>query len=192
MPLGQSHSPSRSPRERLGRGGGGEPTRPIASVSSPLAQATLMTDASGALVAVVLLMFSHQIADGRVALRAAHDLFTLIGGRLPSARPLPVARETLLERMPSAVEPEGSLTAVASSPRGAATLRPFDASPPNVEVAQLDHVTTKRLRANARAHAATVQGPSVPRLPRLCPSALAPRAFASTRRSTFARRCLWR
>ncbi|MET3642846.1 hypothetical protein ABIC73_004449 [Prescottella equi] len=50
-----------------------------------------MTDASGALGAVVLLTFSHQITDGRGALRAAHDLLTLIGGRLPSARPLPVA-----------------------------------------------------------------------------------------------------
>lgn len=60
--------------------------------------------------------------------------------------------------MPSTGEPEGSPTAVASSPRGAATLRPFDASPPNVEVAQLDHATTERLRVNAGAHAATVQG----------------------------------
>lgn len=77
-----------------------------------------MTDASGALGAVVLLTFSHQITDGRGALRAAHDLLTLIGGRLPPARPLPVAQETLLERMPSTVEPKGSLTAVASSPRG--------------------------------------------------------------------------
>ncbi|MDV8071407.1 hypothetical protein R4P64_33385 [Rhodococcus sp. IEGM 1366] len=117
-----------------------------------------MADAPGALGAVVLLTFSHQITDGRGALRAAHDLLTLIGGRLPPARPLPVAQETSLERMPSTVEPEGSPTAVASSPRGAATLRPFDASPPNVEVAQLDYATTERLRVNARAHAATVQG----------------------------------
>lgn len=46
--------------------------------------------------------------------------------------------------MPSTVEPEGNPTAVAASPRGAATLRP--------------------LGVNARAHAATVQGA-------LCPAA---------------------
>ncbi|GAA3939204.1 hypothetical protein Aau02nite_48000 [Amorphoplanes auranticolor] len=48
-----------------------EQTRPLDADGSPLARATLVSDASGDQGTAVLLTFSHQIADGRGALRAA-------------------------------------------------------------------------------------------------------------------------
>jgi hypothetical protein len=135
-----------------------EQTRPIDPAGSPLARATLLTDDGGKHGSVVLLTFSHQIADGRGALRAARDLLALLAGRTLHPRPVPDAQEDLLHRLPSAAAPsvdDGSAEQPVPEP---GTLRPFDAAAPGIEIAELDQLTTERLRTTAREHDSTVQG----------------------------------
>ncbi|MFF5173258.1 hypothetical protein ACFY3U_11535 [Micromonospora sp. NPDC000089] len=133
-----------------------EQTLPVDADGSPLARATLVTDASGDQGRVVLLTFSHQITDGRGALRAAHDLLAILGGQALPARPVPMDQESLLARLPSAERPAGHTPDAAAAP--AATIRPFDAAAPRIEIAELDPATTAHLRSTARANGATVQG----------------------------------
>ncbi|MFF0307472.1 hypothetical protein ACFYSC_08585 [Streptosporangium sp. NPDC004379] len=147
-----------------------EQTRPIDAGGSPLARATLVSDASGDHGTVVLLTFSHQVTDGRGALRAAHDLLAILDGRTPPARPVPIDQESLLERLPRAERPADHTPAPAPPAEAAdhvpdapadpaaATIRPFDATAPSVEVAELDPATTGHLRSTARVHGSTVQG----------------------------------
>ncbi len=135
-----------------------EQTRPIDRAGSPLVRAVLLTDTSGAAGTVVVLTFSHQVTDGRGALRAAQDLLTLLGDQPLAPRPVPAAQEELLQRLPRTPRPPVDHRPDASSPRDTARLRPFDASAPGIEAVELDRGTTDRLRATARAHGATVQG----------------------------------
>ncbi|MET8318889.1 hypothetical protein [Micromonospora sp. NPDC005189] len=133
-----------------------EQTRPVDTTGSPLARATLVSDASGDRGTAVLLTFSHQITDGRGALRAAHDLLAILDARTLPARPLPIDQESLLERLPQAEQPVAPAPGPAPEPT-VATIRPFDASAPRIEIAELDPATTEHLRTTARAHASTVQ-----------------------------------
>ncbi|MET7371094.1 phthiocerol/phthiodiolone dimycocerosyl transferase family protein [Micromonospora arida] len=132
-----------------------EQTRPVDAEGSPLARATLMSDASGDRGTVVLLTFSHQITDGRGALRAAHDLLTILDGQTLSPRPAPIDQESLLVGLPQA---ERAADRAPSPTPAVATIRPFDATAPNVESAELDPATTEQLRSTARANGSTVQG----------------------------------
>ncbi len=134
-----------------------EQTYPLDADGSPLARATLVSDASGDQGTAVLLTFSHQIADGRGALRAAHDLLAILDGQTLPARPVPIDQESLLERIPQTKQPVDHGPGTTAEP-AAATIRPFDATAPSIEVAELDPATTESLRSTARAHASTVQG----------------------------------
>jgi phthiocerol/phthiodiolone dimycocerosyl transferase-like enzyme len=134
-----------------------EQTRPIDANGSPLARATFLSDGPGDRGTIVLLTFSHQIADGRGALRAARDLLAILDGQTLPARPVPVDQESLLERLPQAAQPVEHASDTAMDPP-VATIRPFDATAPSIEIAELDPATTEHLRSTARAHASTVQG----------------------------------
>ncbi|WP_139128712.1 phthiocerol/phthiodiolone dimycocerosyl transferase family protein [Micromonospora humi] len=135
-----------------------EQTRPVDPDRGPLARATLVSDAPGAGGTVVLLTFSHQITDGRGALRAAHDLLAILDARTLPSRPVPLDQESLLARLPESERPADHDPGAAAEPTVAATIRPFDATAPRIEVAELDPATTDHLRTAARAHASTVQG----------------------------------
>ncbi|MEU9830342.1 hypothetical protein AB0D67_02260 [Streptosporangium sp. NPDC048047] len=145
-----------------------EQTRPIDAGGCPLARATLLSDASGDHGTAVLMTFSHQVTDGRGALRAAHDLLAILDGRTLPARPVPIDQESLLERLPQAERPADHASAPPAEPVDhapdapaeppAATIRPFDATAPSIEVAELDHAATEHLRSTARVHGSTVQG----------------------------------
>ncbi|SBT40756.1 Condensation domain [Micromonospora auratinigra] len=134
-----------------------EQTRPIDADDSPLARATLVGDAPGDRGTVVLLTFSHQITDGRGALRAARDLLAILAGQTPPARPVPTDQESLLEGPPQAERPTHHTPGPAAEP-AVATIRPFDATAPSIETAELDPATTEHLRSTARAKDSTVQG----------------------------------
>ncbi|WP_433652944.1 phthiocerol/phthiodiolone dimycocerosyl transferase family protein [Micromonospora zamorensis] len=134
-----------------------EQTRPVDADGSPLARATLVSDESGDRGRVVLLTFSHQITDGRGALRAAHDLVAILDGQTLSARPAPIDQESLLAGLPQAERPADQAPVPSPEP-AVATIRPFDATAPNIEIAELDRATTEHLRSTARAHGSTVQG----------------------------------
>lgn len=134
-----------------------EQTRPIDPEGSPLVRATLITDAGPTCASAVVLTFSHQISDGRGALLAVHDLVALLAGRTRRARTVPDAQEDHVQFLPSAETPSASLPADEEAPRPAA-VRPFDAASPRIDVAELDAVTTRLLRATARANDSTVQG----------------------------------
>lgn len=131
-----------------------EQVAPIDPTLGPLARARLVDTRSGF---VVIFIFSHQIADGRGALRAAADLLEILDGRTPPAQPIPASQEQMLGS-----PPDGSSTAAVPASAGlerpAALVRAFDGTPPTVEVAALDQSTTGRLRAVARSRDATVQG----------------------------------
>ncbi|PTA47577.1 hypothetical protein C8054_04150 [Micromonospora sp. RP3T] len=133
-----------------------EQTRPVDADGSPLARATLVNDAGDRGTAVVL-TFSHQITDGRGALRAAHDLLAILAGQTLPARPVPLDQESLLERLPRGGQPIDHAPGPAAEP-AVATIRPFDATAPRIETAELDPATTGHLRATARANGSTVQG----------------------------------
>ncbi|MBT2486429.1 MULTISPECIES: peptide synthetase [unclassified Microbacterium] len=131
-----------------------EQAAPIDPDLGPLARATLVDTMSGF---VVILTFSHQIADGRGALRAVTDLLEILDGRTPPAQPIPASQEQLLRSLPDGAA-AATPTASAGLERPAAVVRAFDGTPPTVEVAALDWSTTERLRVIARSHDATVQG----------------------------------
>jgi hypothetical protein len=131
-----------------------EQAAPIDPALGPLARATLVDTMSGF---VVILTFSHQIADGRGALRAATDLLEILDGRTPSAQPIPASQEQLLRSLPDGAV-AATPTASARLERPAAVVRTFDGTAPTIEVAALDQSMTKRLRVIARSHDATVQG----------------------------------
>ncbi|WBC16686.1 hypothetical protein O7600_07555 [Micromonospora sp. WMMA1998] len=134
-----------------------EQTRPVDADGSPLARATLVGDAPGDRGTAVVLTFSHQITDGRGALRAAHDLLAILDGRTLPARPAPLDQESLLERLPRAERPTDHTPGAPAEPAVAA-IRPFDATAPSIETAELDPATTAHLRSTARANGSTVQG----------------------------------
>ncbi|SCF25538.1 phthiocerol/phthiodiolone dimycocerosyl transferase family protein [Micromonospora mirobrigensis] len=134
-----------------------EQTRPVDADGSPLARVTLVSDASGDRGTALVLTFSHQITDGRGALRAAHDLLAILDGQTPAARPAPIDQESLLARLPETQRPIDHTPGPAAEPK-AATIRPFDATAPSIETAELDRASTEHLRATARANGATVQG----------------------------------
>ncbi|MFI2713952.1 hypothetical protein ACH495_27905 [Micromonospora sp. NPDC018662] len=134
-----------------------EQTRPVDADGSPLARATLVSDASGDRGTAVVLTFSHQITDGRGALRAAHDLLAILAGQTLPARPVPTDQESLLERLPRTERPIDHTPDPAAEP-AVATIRPFDATAPSIEIAELDPATTEHLRSTARANGSTVQG----------------------------------
>ncbi|MBD7956482.1 hypothetical protein H9651_02390 [Microbacterium sp. Sa4CUA7] len=135
-----------------------EQTRPIDPMSGPLARATLITEGGPTRAPFVLLTFSHQISDGRGALLAVHDLLALLAGRTRRARTMPDAQEDHLQRLPAAPPPAaGDQPADQVTPEHAA-LRPFDATPPSIDGAELDEPTTGHLRAAARENGSTVQG----------------------------------
>ncbi|MFI7217973.1 phthiocerol/phthiodiolone dimycocerosyl transferase family protein [Micromonospora maritima] len=134
-----------------------EQTRPVDADGSPLARATLVGDAPDDRGSAVVLTFSHQITDGRGALRAAHDLLAILDGRTLPARPVPLDQESLLERLPRTERPTDHLPGPPAEP-AVATIRPFDAAAPSIETAELDPATTAHLRSTARANGSTVQG----------------------------------
>ncbi|MGC5311478.1 phthiocerol/phthiodiolone dimycocerosyl transferase family protein [Micromonospora zamorensis] len=134
-----------------------EQTCPVDADGSPLTRATLVSDTSGDSGTVVLLTFSHQITDGRGALRAVHDLLAILAGQTLPARPVPIDQESLLERLLQAERPAGHAPGAAAA-QTVAMIRPFDAAAPSIEVAELDPATTEHLRSTARANGATVQG----------------------------------
>lgn len=133
-----------------------EQAAPIDQDLGPLARA-VMTDTTGGMV--VILTFSHQIADGRGALRAAADLLEILDGRVVPGRAVPDSQERLLLAVH---EPEAdaapATTAPTPSQRPRPVTRAFDGIPPAIEVAALDRSATERVRATARSHDATVQG----------------------------------
>jgi hypothetical protein len=131
-----------------------EQTRPIDATGSPLARATLLSGDRGS---VIILTFSHQITDGRGALRAVHDLLAILSGRSLASWPVPLDQERLLAHLGPAIPPVEHTPSAATDTVVAPT-RPFDATAPNIEVADLDRATTERLRANARTNGSTVQG----------------------------------
>jgi hypothetical protein len=133
-----------------------EQTRPIDATASPLARATLVSDSPGDRSTGILLTFSHQIADGRGALRAAHDLLAILDGHALTARPVPLDQERLLTHLGPADQPIEHAPSTPPDP-AVATIRPFDATAPNIEVAELDPVTTEHLRSAARTNGSTVQ-----------------------------------
>lgn len=131
-----------------------EQTAPIDPDLGPLARARLV-DTMGGLV--IILTFSHQIADGRGALRAVADLLEILDGRTPPVQPIPASQEQLLKSLPDGpAAPPPPASGELEPP--AAVVRAFDGTPPTVEVAALDQSTTERLRVIARSHDATVQG----------------------------------
>lgn len=137
-----------------------EQSRPIDVDGSPLVRATLVTEAEGHRGSVVVLTFSHQVADGRGALRAVHDLLAALEGRPIPFRPVPPDQERLLEGRPAPDVPETDdrTPEPDPAPPAPASIRPFDGTGPLVESDSLGVVVTADLRATARAHASTVQG----------------------------------
>ncbi|QLQ35350.1 phthiocerol/phthiodiolone dimycocerosyl transferase family protein [Micromonospora robiginosa] len=133
-----------------------EQTLPVDAGGSPLARATLVSGATDDRGTVLLLTFSHQITDGRGALRAAHDLLAILDGQILAARPAPVDQESLLARLPQVERPAAAGPAPTAAPT-VATIRPFDGAAPTVEIAELDPATTAHLRSTARANGSTVQ-----------------------------------
>ncbi|WP_157779028.1 phthiocerol/phthiodiolone dimycocerosyl transferase family protein [Micromonospora sp. WMMD754] len=134
-----------------------EQARPVDADGSPLARATLVGGAPGDRGSAVVLTFSHQITDGRGALRAAHDLLVILDGRTLPARPAPLDQESLLERLPRTERPTDHIPGPPAEP-AVGTIRPFDATAPSIEIAELDPATTAHLRSTARANGSTVQG----------------------------------
>ncbi|MEW2014600.1 hypothetical protein [Rhodococcus sp. NPDC076796] len=138
-----------------------EQTRPIPPSPGPLARAVLVPDAPSPGRTTIVLTFSHQIADGRGALGAAHDLLAILDGHDIRTREVPICQEDLMQL----VEPEpipsvqdevpGSEYMVQTAP---ASLRPFDeTAPPVVGHAELDEVSVDRIRRSAHLHSCTVQ-----------------------------------
>lgn len=134
-----------------------EQSHPIDVGGSPLVRATLLLSASGDRGTVVILTFSHQVADGRGALRAVHDLVAALDGRTIPTRPVPDDQESLLERLPDTASPEPRDQAP-SAGQSPGSIRPFDGAAPHVESAELDAAETARLLATAHVHSSTVQG----------------------------------
>ncbi|WP_072801762.1 phthiocerol/phthiodiolone dimycocerosyl transferase family protein [Rhodococcoides yunnanense] len=138
-----------------------EQTRPIPPSPGPLVRAVLITADSRPVSATVVLTFSHQIADGRGALRAVHDLVAILSGQDLAPRDVPTAQEDLVPR-PTSDEPTSPPEPIddelGPEQRAPATLRPFDGTAPMVALAELDEASTRSLRDAARAHFCTVQG----------------------------------
>lgn len=136
-----------------------EQTTVIDPDGAPLARASIVHPGGADESTVVILTFSHQIADGRGALRAIHDLLAVLDGRDVCTRPTPASQESLLESTPAPPETEPRPARETQIPRRpTASVRPFDGAAPTVEVAALDRNQTTRLRDTARTNDATVQG----------------------------------
>lgn len=141
------------------REAGTEQTTPISPRPGPLVEAVLVQNPIRA-ASTVLLTFSHQIADGKGALRAMMDLLSILDGAATTAQDIPAAQETLLARAPDTAtartfEPTADAAADAAAP--AARLRPFNAATPTVETCALSVQETRALVEHARAQACTVQ-----------------------------------
>lgn len=138
-----------------------EQTVPIPPSPGPLVRAVLLPDAPAPKCTTIVLTFSHQIADGRGALRAMHDLLAIVGGRHTGARDIPDAQEDLMRQLETQSTPTGQDEAAGSErpePPARAALRPFDENtPPAVDYAELDEATVRRIRQVARSHSCTVQ-----------------------------------
>lgn len=138
-----------------------EQTVPIPPSPGPLVRAVLLPDSPAPRCTTIVLTFSHQIADGRGALRAMHDLLAVLGGRDISVRDIPGAQEDLMRRPESQPAPTGPDEATGSEhpePPARAALRPFDENtPPAVDYAELDERTVCRIRQGARSRSCTVQ-----------------------------------
>ncbi|MDV8071402.1 hypothetical protein R4P64_33360 [Rhodococcus sp. IEGM 1366] len=129
----------------------------IAPSPGPLVRVVLLPDAPTPERTTIVLTFSHQVTDGRGALRAAHDLLAAVGGRDIGVRNLPRAQEDLMRQLDTEPEPSEQNEA-AGGEHPAARLRPFDENtPPAVEHADLDEATTLRIRRSARSRSCTVQ-----------------------------------
>lgn len=134
-----------------------EQSMAIVPSPGPLARVVLLPDAPTPERTTIVLTFSHQVTDGRGALRAAHDLLAAVRGRDISVGKLPRAQEDLMRQLDTEYEPSEQNEA-AGGDHPAARLRPFDENtPPAVEHAELDEATTLRIRRSARSRSCTVQ-----------------------------------
>ncbi|BCN52112.1 hypothetical protein ABIC73_004461 [Prescottella equi] len=138
-----------------------EQSMAIAPSPGPLARVVLLPDAPTPERTTIVLTFSHQVTDGRGALRAAHDLLAALEGRDICVRNLPRAQEDLMRQLDTEPAPSERIEAAGGEhpePRRAARLRPFDENTlPAVESAELDEATTLRIRRSARSRSCTVQ-----------------------------------
>lgn len=137
---------------------GAEQATPIDPDAGPLLRAAYVARPEGDAFPVVILTFSHQIADGRGALRAVRDLLEALEGRALAAQPLPASQEELLASMPDAPASPANAPSTPTSERAMVEVRPFDGIAPTIEIAALDRRRTAHLRDRARTEGATVQG----------------------------------
>lgn len=111
---------------------------------------------------MILVTFAHQIADGRGALQAAHDLAAVLEGTILSAGTMPESQEVLLANdatppAPISVDASPAEPPADTDPAPAGTLRPFDATLPILQTAELTAEATRSLVQRAHEESCTVQ-----------------------------------
>ncbi|MBS1696304.1 MAG: peptide synthetase [Actinobacteria bacterium] len=134
-----------------------ELARPFDRSVAPLVRALLLTGVAGS---AVILTFDHTVADGISAIRVLDDLVVVLNGGHLTPLPVPPSQEDMIDRLlprplpTSGDAPDGRMSAPT-------TVRPFDGTPPDVVVQELDAEATIGLARRCRAEATTVHGAMV-------------------------------